>query len=223
MINSNDYTALFMGADDSKLYTRNTWLITFADLLSLLLVFFILIYSTSNVKKDRLQNVIQSLDKKFGSSKILKEKEVKPSYKSEKQLLLRGVDLDYLYALLQNRIGAEAPLAQKITLKNNGSSLVISIKNKDIFGGNTPVLSDDFKVLYAIAEALQKFNNKISITTHIDSPHGSGVPKDWNLAIRRAVAIAEELKKMGNSSRLEARVQMDNLQDVEIVVYEFMR
>jgi chemotaxis protein MotB len=224
MPNKNNVSIL--GYEEPKLYSNNAWMVTFADLISLLLVFFILMYSTSSVEGGRWQKVIDSLSVQFHTDKALNDGMFNTNFSASKVQILRGMDLDYLYTVLSNKISADESLTDKIVLNNEGGNLIISLKNEYIFDGKTPILTEDSKVaLFTIGESLQKVNNKIEIVGYIEKNGNKSLSKEWDLSLERSVALAGEFRKYGNLSTLEATIREDNKANgkVDIIIYEFIK
>src|SRR5689334_10979659 len=100
------------------------WLITYSDLITLLLVFFIILYSMSEIQKDRYNALVQSLKTAFLGDAIINQSSNPPTHDvtlppvpEKKQDKKDEKKLDALYVALQKYIN-DNHLESKIELNN---------------------------------------------------------------------------------------------------------
>jgi chemotaxis protein MotB len=218
-------TISILGHEEPKLYSNTTWMVTFADLISLLLVFFILMYSTNSVDSGHWKKVVESLDHQFHKGRAKVDGMFNTNFKAPAEKMVRGMDLNYLYSVLSAKVNADAVLADKIAINNDGNNLVLSIENAYLFDSNTPIITDDARAaLFTIGESMQKANNRIEIISYIEKKGSNSLPKEWNLSLERSIAIATEFRKFGNSSTLDTLVKQNNENSgkVDVVIHEFV-
>jgi chemotaxis protein MotB len=198
---------LFLSNENNGEDSKDRWMMTFADLLSLLLVFFILIYATTSVQKGKWEKLKEVMGDSFKPSKIV-EREYVTNLHATKIQINKGTDTDYLAAILESKIKNNAFLKNNISLDREKSSLVIKLNSKNIFEGNSPILTEDSRILFfVIGDALQRIKNKIEVMGHTNDKIDNNDMTTWNLALARAVKVASKLREYGNLSKLESMVK----------------
>ncbi len=174
------------------------WMITFADLLSLLLTFFVLVFATSTIEQKDWQRVVQPITTYLTGRTITAPKIATPEPAQAKQ------DLAYVAALLQ-RLIADVPALAGAQLQRGEHALVLTLPpGKSWIGGAAPPLAD-------LARLMAGLDNRIEITLHggtDPSPRARPV-EDWRRALQGASAIAGELTRLGAARRFEANGTVD--------------
>ncbi|PIR37862.1 MAG: hypothetical protein COV35_08005 [Alphaproteobacteria bacterium CG11_big_fil_rev_8_21_14_0_20_39_49] len=187
--------------------SNDSWMMTFADLLSLLLVFFIMIYATTSIKKGQWDKLRQSMGESFKAAKTV-EKKLVTNLHATKITINKGTDIDYLEAVIESKIKDDAFLKNNIKLEKDANSLIIKINGPNLFEGNSPVLTEDSRVmLFIIGDALQRVKNSIEIFGYINEDDESKQTDSFKLALSRAVQLASNMREAGNLSKLEAIVK----------------
>ncbi len=178
---------------------RPTWLISFADLIALLLAFFVLIYAMQRVETGPWEALVESL-----SLSLRPDHDARPPKRAADDNINyaappRAIDLSYLEVLLTSRQAREGALAG-VLLRRRGDHLIIALPSDLIFasGRATPIAADGLK-LADIAAVLRNINNRIEIYGHTDpSQIRSGrFRSNWELSLARAVVVADQLRKFG--------------------------
>jgi chemotaxis protein MotB len=174
------------------------WMITFADLLSLLLTFFVLVFATSSIEQKDWQRVVQPISTYLTGRTITAPKVAAPEPAQAK------LDLAYVAALLQ-RLVADVPALAGAQLARGEHALVLTLPpGKSWIGGAAPPLAD-------LARLLAGLDNRIEITLHggtDPSPRARPV-EDWRRALQGASAIAAELTRLGAARGFEANGTVD--------------
>lgn len=227
MLDNNSFKSILGAHYEEPATASNLWMVTFADLTSLLLVFFILMYSTSSIKQGGWDKVIESIGNEFHTDKKSDDGAFNSKFTTTKIQMLRGMDLDYLFTVLSSSVAEDEFLSGKVKLENAGDRIIISLKTNDIFGDNSPILSGASEpILYAISDSIQKVNNKIEVIGYSQKKAKNMLPKEWSIALERAIALSGELRKYGSTSRIEAivkeAVQEDAATDskIDIIIHE---
>ncbi len=185
----------------------NKWMITFADLLALLLAFFILMYSMSIITAAQWESMVQSLSDQLNPAFFDDQTDFSTD-KAVQRIIERGaMDLDYLDAILQEKILQDPFLRERIEILRLEGRLNIRIYTDSIFSANSASLNRDAElILFGVGNVLQQVPNKIEIyaTTDEQTLQASEYPSHWELSLARAIIIGEALKKFGNSSIINA-------------------
>lgn len=158
---------------------------TYADLITLLLGLFIILYAISNVDASKYESMMQNIGHYFGNENF-----ADPEFKAN------ALDLsDNKYTLkssLQNYID-EFEFSNNIRLIENERGITISIMDNILFQSGMAELSEQSKpILTKMAQLLKTLPNDIRIEGHTDNIPIStpAFPSNWHLSIARATNTA---------------------------------
>jgi chemotaxis protein MotB len=191
--------------EDSENLDR--WLLTYADLITLLLAFFIVMYSMSQIDAKKFGKMSEALSGvlKGGTVAIKKGDEAG-------SLPGHGVlDIGHLRSL-GNKL--EATLAhhdkaKEISVEVNERGLVIHVMEKAIFKEGSAILDDKAKeTLNLVAQHIAGMDNHVRVEGHTDnrSINNARFPSNWELSSARATEVVRYLSEQHNlkSNRLSA-------------------
>jgi chemotaxis protein MotB len=185
---------------------RPVWLVTFTDLIALLLTFFVMIFATHKVERQPWQALIESLNQTLNPSRSvvierpLAQRNMRPLSPDY------AMDLGYLESVLQHRIDSEADLTG-IALQRFEDRLVLVLPTELLFGrasaAPTPAAR---RVLLALGTVLGHIGNRLTVHGHTDPTplRESRFRSNWELSIARAAAIANELRRAGYRREIDA-------------------
>lgn len=207
--------------------SSDTWMISLADLLSLLIVFFLLIYSMSTVKSGDWKNMKESIDTKFSMNRIIENKFSTIPLGIDKLDSIIGSDLGYLYTILSTKIKIESPLGKNISIKSSGKEIVITMDSDETFLAETALLADDAEtLLFEIGEILQNANNKIDLVNFIYKPSTNNNEKSVALSLNRSMLVVKAFKEFGNNSDFGLSSKFTNNSDnegkIKIIIHDFV-
>lgn len=178
---------------------RPIWLVIFADLIALLLAFFVLLYAMQRVQYGAWEAVVESLSRNLHPKPAIELP--KPAVDENVSALVRSkaIDLSYLEVLLRSRRESESALAG-IMLRRVENQLVIVLPGDLVFmpGKATPVAAAMPKLL-ELASVLRNINNHIEVRGHSDPTpvDNEQFRSNWELSLARAVAVADRLRAFG--------------------------
>lgn len=166
------------------------WIVTFSDLMTLLLTFFVLLLSMSSLDRQSTSRIFSMLPGKSGmlnrqawvGKKELPDKEWNYNRLSELMTQMSIIE--------RNKNSEIKPGDIKIIKRNKGFVLIIA--NNVLFSAGKAVLSDNAKgVLDAVSDFLGQCNNFIAIDGHTDNVpiHNSKYPSNWELSGARALSV----------------------------------
>jgi chemotaxis protein MotB len=202
-----DFYKVLMGRSRDSMRNGNknkndkpVWLITFVDLISLLLAFFLMLYSMSSVKKNDWASFLASLDKQ----EILLEEKKEGSKKEMASIpsaeTSKGLDVDYLRALLESETDS-SDLFAFVEFFQKGNQLVLSFPSSLIFRpSSAELLPKGKQTLFALSEKLSSLENRIELVGYSDpSPivNKKKYKNNWVLSLFRASAVANALIQSG--------------------------
>ncbi|MCH7618176.1 MAG: OmpA family protein [Candidatus Marinimicrobia bacterium] len=161
------------------------WLITYSDLVTLILTFFILIAAISKVDPLRFERVAQSLSGAYG----------KPE-KGQK------VDLMTVYRMINDLVGRSS-FASKVNVELIPIGVSVTFRGNTLFrSGEAKIQKEIQPVLDGLAWVMQELPYSVAIEGHTDDiPISSDeFPSNWELSTARASRVVRYLIDKGVSS-----------------------
>lgn len=189
------------------------WLLTYADMLTLLFALFVIMYSISAVDVEKLRALAMALGNAFGLKghvSILQTgatTDTKPVVMEQSQVQLTTLKERIQKWILQQK------LEREIKIRFNERGLIISLMTDKVLfkSGYADLLPRTQRVLSDIAELLKEITNPVIIEGHTDDvPITSPAIKikyndNWDLSTARAVNVLKYLIRKGISpDRLSA-------------------
>jgi chemotaxis protein MotB len=193
------------------------WLVSYADFITLLFAFFVVMFASTQTDKAKAKQVSESV------REALEHGELSAAIKN---VLGRGkhdkgrpdaqavavqaagspapaegagqppADLAKSMAVLQQALGAEVAAGKlEMTLERRG--LVISFRESAFFAsGDDAIAPSSFTTMGKIAEEVRRLPNPLRIEGHTDSVpiHNSRFRSNWELSAARAIAMMELLR-----------------------------
>ncbi|GAK32869.1 putative protein [alpha proteobacterium Q-1] len=186
-----------------KSQTSASWMVSLADLLALMLTFFVLLFSMNAVQLSEWESVLASFRKQFNPNQAQIVESDKPDADQLRRYVPWGVGLDYLAALLTHQWsgsqkGGDAQPMAHITRSDD--RVLISLSSDLSFElGSTRLNSAAQGALSDLAQQLRRIDNRIVISGHTDpSPmRGQIYASNWELSLRRAQSVADFLTDKG--------------------------
>lgn len=193
------------------------WVVTFGDLMSLLLCFFVLLLSFSETDKAVYKQVAGSLEKAFGVQRKAKTMEaprgIKMIAKDFDQALIPIYKREeFIASQVKEAIGEEIKkggiknskeLSGLIQVKAGKNNVSIRMMGESTFNsGKADIRKSLIPILYKIGAVLRKTEGKIVIAGHTDNVPLKGGPYKSNLGLSmaRAASVAEFFLKKGDIS-----------------------
>jgi chemotaxis protein MotB len=173
------------------------WVISYADLVTLLFGFFIILYATADANEVKFEALRQGLAEAFnvpvkegytggsifdGGTGIVPERNVAGSLE---------FDLDQIEQLIARRT-TEAGLAGKILVTRDDDKIVLRLADNLVFpSASADIRPDALPLLEIVAEAVNQTPNEIRVEGHTDN-----IPlttdryaSNWELSSARATAV----------------------------------
>ncbi len=178
--------------------SSNAWMISFADLLSLMLTFFILMFSMSEVRNKEWHELTSSLSATLNPAQKLIRFEQEQTESQPLKPVRAGLNLSYLYNLLKEQLGSDA--TRYYSLNDNDGEIIITLKSDALFDSGSADFSDEgLKQVEYISSAVAKLPNKMEIKGHSDpNPiRGGDFASNWELSLARADAVARLVSGAG--------------------------
>lgn len=184
------------------------WMTTYSDLMSLLLTFFILLYSMSNVDVEKFKNITNSLQA------ILMGLDaptiIEGGSDSEPIPIDQSLDMNnYIDAFITGEIRemydkvsqyiSEEDLDAQVAVSMNQQGVFVDIKVAILFEpGSAELKGSGYQVLNQLEGLINDFDNDIVIEGHTDNvPTNSEIhPTNWELSTARAVSVVRFLSEV---------------------------
>ena len=213
------------------------WFVTFADLMALLMAFFVMVAAYSSQDKQKLQIVAGSMREAFGTQQDVRlagivEQDGHPGKTNVKNARIIRLDdatdtpgptqntpnEDGLMTTTQDRgfalaaaslrqalkeMPEIAELSRNILVEVSETGIDIQLVDQDgraMFAEGSAQPNERMrKVLAAVAPALRRMPNKITLTGHTATPRPGQAPEGdpWTLSVGRASAVREILANAG--------------------------
>ncbi len=167
---------------------KDRYLITYADLITLLLGLFIILYAISNVDLNKYTKMISAMENVFGN----KDDVVKINSLSPGDVKVITSKIDNLKTQLSDLI-VKHNYTKSVTLEENERGITIHILENILFPSGKAELNITSKlVLNELAGILRQLPNDIRVEGHTDNIPISSVlyPSNWHLSVARALNTA---------------------------------
>lgn len=158
---------------------EESWLLSYADLITNLLLFFVVLLTAANLSKGRMQQIAKSLS---GAAS--------------------PASLESIQAEIDARI-AERKLEELVQSRLSDDGLEVSLNSGLVFdSGEARIRPDLESVLASMLEILAKYSSQYNyaVEGHTDSvpiTPGGPFPSNWELSAARAIAVRERLEATG--------------------------
>lgn len=183
----------------------NSWMVTFADLVMLLLTFFVLLLTMSSMDSKKLENLFTHFKDATGVLDFSGAQEVSTiaafvkRYNDSSSMLV--IDQSKFFAsfeLPESLQKMTKELKKKMGVDDDERGLVLSFHEDILFAAGEAVAKKElFPFLDAIADGIEGSSNDILIMGHADSsPIGDNKNNtNWELSISRGLSVLEYFLK----------------------------
>ena len=186
------------------------WLISFTDVMALMLTFFVLMFAMSHPKQQDWEDFTDTVQKNFNRFYGQKaNRGTQDTVNIEKINFSRALNLNYLRALMEDLIKKEKNL-NVVKLMNQRGGLIISLPQDLLFEtGQATIKSEANKALFTLAGTLSRIKNRIEVIGHTDPRPitGGKYRSNWDLSLARASHVAAVLENVGYDKPVVIRGQ----------------
>lgn len=169
----------------------NAWMDTYADTITLLLTFFILLYSCSTTDNERLQLIAAALKGEITGIPMKLENTPDISLEDIEQGIGEKSPYSILVDQIQEIIDKNA-LTDSVKVREEDSGVVLQLSENVLFDlGKADLKPESIKVLDIISTLIPSISNEIMVQGHTDNiPISSGTYKsNWELSTARAITV----------------------------------
>ena len=202
----NTYNSTFITYDDEA-----TWLLTYADLMTILLVFFVLLYTLAFFEKEKYKNAVEAvkvqIDKDANLIGLMELLEIPETMDTK----ITIEDITGMHSREKTLFDTIAKFARTNSQKQNISTrildgkIIVSIKGKALFNSGSASLNSTaisiFNEIIQILDDYPEYN--INIKGHTDDIPISTIvfPSNWELSAVRATTVLKYLISQGVSPK----------------------
>lgn len=169
---------------------HDRWLVSYADFVTLLLAFFVVMYAISSVNEGRYRVVSESLVKAFQTNQ------------PEKAAAGKDVSHTGMQALADNINQVLEPMVRdgRVRVTQSSRGLAVEINASVLFEpGQAELQPASAEILASVAKVLAKSPNGLEVEGHTDdSPIASPIyPSNWELSSARASRVVRLFRSAG--------------------------
>ena len=223
---------------EDDMHNRERWLISYADFITLLFGFFVVMYSVSSVNEGKYKVLSETLTGVFNAPQrsvdpiTVGDRISRPDTPDDSQVIVppvaqapandadgeqgRSQALESIANQFQDKF--ETLINQGlITVETNGEWIELSLQNSLLFGsGNAEPHYDAFPVVESIADILAGYDNAVRVEGFTDNQpiRTSAYPSNWELSAARAAAIVRLLAQNDVDPRRLAAIGYGEYQPV---------
>lgn len=185
------------------------YMATYGDMVTLLLCFFVLLYSFSTLDTKKFESLAASMQAAFsvtqggGSTAPIpgtdnsagSKQQASAKNKNSSTSAETAITSQKLLAMMEQIIKSEK-LEDEVHVAINERGVVITFSEKLLFApGSAKIHPEALRILYKVSKILNDLPNRLSIEGHTDSekPTGSVYNDNWGLSSARAAAVASYL------------------------------
>ena len=175
------------------------WMVTFTDLVSLMLTFFVMLFAMSNVKVDKWDSMIDALSQSLNASGPKEVVVSSAEYNVPTIVRKQAINLDYLASVLEKTVAEDELLAHSRIMRLE-DRLVIALPGDLLFTPARADLSEKAReAVFNLGGVLRNIGNQIRVDGHTDPVlvTGGAYASNWELSLARAAAVANALRRAG--------------------------
>lgn len=196
------------------------WMDTYGDMVTLLLTFFVLLFSFSTINETKWKNIVAAFTKEFGNPSDVDNApdsidSLDPNMTLPPSLKPSNTDsppdVDALYIGIKEYI-KDSGMEDSIGVTRTEFEIVIRFLDSVMFdSGKAELKPESYAVLDSIADVLAEYGDDIKmvrIEGHTDNVpiHNSKYPSNWELSTNRAVQVLKYFleQKSFNAEKISA-------------------
>lgn len=215
--NENDEDVPFQGSmrsrrrgDIGAAQNSSAWLISFTDIMALMLTFFVLLYAMSSPTEESWSEMIAALQREFHQFYgPPQDAGPEDTINLDRVNFNQALSLEYLQRITETHMSGENAL-ENVDLTMLSDRLIVSMTESLLFPSGQVMLSDEGReALVGLGTVLRRMKNRIEIVGHADPTpiRNPDVPysSNWELSLERATTVAVILTQMGYNRPISIR------------------
>jgi len=193
------------------------WVVTYGDMMSLLLTFFILLLSFSSIQESKFKEAMESLQGALG---VLQKVTTVIDFKTMVVHEARQTDNEEIYYQIKKleQFLLDEGLDQAVEIELTADGIRLRVVDSFLFpSARADLQPQALKLLSGIAGMLDGMGQEITISGHTDSVpiHTARFPSNWELSAARAIAVARRFQEQGVDPQRMSAVGYGEFQPLE--------
>ncbi len=173
------------------------WLLTYADLITLLMVFFVLLFAMSHTDTKKFQALAASLRNAFNvSSTTGSQPSVVANSNGSSTSVIEQQDFQQIQATIQQIEASQSIPTNLITAQITKEGISVTLSGELLFfNGTNQIKPDGLVLLQRLGAIISKIPNQVRVEGHTDNipVQSAQYPTNWELSAARAVAVVRYL------------------------------
>ncbi len=184
----------------------SAWMVTFTDLVALLLTFFVMVFAMRDVEEDTWQTITNSFVTALDTMEEVQVTTPRFDIDIERVARTEGEDLDYLFAVIENLLDQES-LTASARLQPSPTGVAIRSQRASLLAEDGEALSEQGRaLLFNLAGVLRNLPNALELIVEVPGRPGLDPRADaWAEALRIGGLLAEGLAESGYGARVDIR------------------
>lgn len=199
-----------MGDVGQRPGSSHIWLISFTDVMALMLTFFVLLFAMSKPEAKTWSEITAALQNelnRFYGPQF--NRGLQDAVNLNKVNFNQALSINYLKALIEKVI-SENEVLENVRVIPQEDHLILSLPQEFLFDtGSVTVNEEGTRAIYALGGALSRIHNSVEIAGHADprpvAGEGGQYQNNWELSIARAASVAGLLKNVGYGKNVTIR------------------
>ena len=177
------------------------WMVTFSDLVTLLLTFFVLLLSMANMEEVKFAEASASIRSAFGTHSLPAPSKfsipVIPAPPISKFSPIQNEMAAKIYKSIQSQLKSDAIPEDIELIKKEDDTIILRVKDSVLFKKGTSIVSPTaYPTLRNLADIIRPLPMRLRIEGHTDTtPVSKRKISNWNLSVDRAVSVMRFFKK----------------------------
>ncbi|MBF8982851.1 flagellar motor protein MotB [Lutibacter sp. B2] len=171
--------------DSTEMEFSDNWMITYSDMITIVLCFFVIFFSLSSEKNSMLSDIKDSL-----SDQVSSLTDENTQLKKENNSLVHPSKEDFISFLTENN------LLDKISIFQSERGLAVRFNDSVLFtSGEAEISKDGSDILNKIGSKLKLIPNSIIVEGFTDNVpiHTPKYPSNWELSVARSINVVKFL------------------------------
>lgn len=184
---------------DVTVTARRAWLVTFTDLISLMLAFFVMLFAMSGVKVELWEATVSSLTSTLRPAPVATPPPSEDESVSTRAADPPAIDLDYLAAVMGG-MRDDAPALADSRLSRITDGLIVTTDVDRLFlHGRAELSPAALDTLAVVVGVLRNIGNRIGVRVEAGGARAAtlGHRPAFALALARSAAVANALREAG--------------------------
>jgi chemotaxis protein MotB len=190
-----DYRAPFEPPEPPR--SNRGWMVTFADLLALLLTFFVMLYAMNDVREDKWQGLATAMEARFNPFGLPSDSSVPSDVSHMATQARQGMDLGYLHALITAQLET-SDSAGNYAVEEKPDGLHIRLPEVILIHEGRVVLTPAaHAAARELGPVLRAVANDVSVQGEASGAGGVMYASAWEVSLAAAMMVADAIRDAG--------------------------